>query len=920
MSELYWKIDPVDWDVVHNLSRSLHISDVMSSVLIRRGLLTPDQASLFLSEDGGTLCEPAVIPGMAEAVLIIQQALERKTRIAIYGDYDVDGICSTVILWECLLHLGAEDAVCYIPDRFDEGYGLNTEAIQRLAGQGVGLLITVDCGISSMEEAAYAASVGMDVVVTDHHTPGESLPAAAAVVNPKLGGPQEGADLCGAGVTYKLALELGKKDLSPALISSWLELVALATVADIVPLTGENRLLVKTGLEAMKKSRRLGLLALIEESRLVIQDLAGWHLGFVLAPRLNAAGRLASAGTAISLLITKDPQEARKLAQDLCRLNEERKRIEQAVFDEAACCVEQWDEPERQGILIIDGENWHHGVLGIAASRLAERYRRPVVLVSWEGLTGRGSARSVPGFNLYEALNACREWLSRFGGHAMAAGISITREQLDQFRKHIKQRALTMEPLPQPELKIDGVLAPEQITMDLAAELARLEPFGEGNPAPRFLIPRVWMQNPSLMGSKKEHYRALLQPGSLGVVGFRRAEWIYYPFTQCRMDVVAEIDIDTWQDRKRLRLKAVDMRPSYRNHETCDQGLTDLLDRGVKTLRSRQPVIFILPTCRLLEQFRHTLNQYFAEDLIRPLHGRLASEQRVSAHTQLTNGYPGFYLLTEAMWSYLSRSEQPALNSGLTVRLWPGGNAGDVVAVDTEAYPSSYPSYSIELFSPPIDAGKSALYYINHPHTRQRYYAEGISNADMTVPFCGYRESAAITDGLYLPSLPPGSGWPIVFADAPFSLHEAGSIVYWAQTGQDKADIKIAFDREQLDVNREILLELYPDRLLLRTVAAWLGQNGKKGVISGEARSLAEKISSTCSRQVSDRQLLACLHILEDLGLCHFRKKGSIMEIKTVANSMTALDLADSPYYLEGQGEKRAFAAMIDWINRNIAW
>lgn len=913
MSDCEWRLNPVDQTAVEGLRKTLLISEILASVLAGRGIDTPEQARLFLYGGINDLHRPTDIKGIEEAARLLDQAIRSGDRIAVYGDYDVDGVCSTVILMECLQTLGA-DCICYIPDRFDEGYGLNGDAIQRLAGQGVRLLVTVDCGINSVHEVELAGQLGIQAVITDHHTPEKQLPAAQVIVNPKLEAPERCRHLCGAGVVFKLVQHIGAGRLPPALISSWLELVALATVADIVPLQGENRILVKEGLLALKKSTRPGMKALIRESRINEPDLSSWHLGFVLAPRVNAAGRLANASLAISLMMADQPQPAQEMARELCRLNEERKRIEQRVFEEAACCVEQWKDSDRQGVLVIDGENWHHGVLGIAASRLVERYQLPVVLVSWEGSAGRGSARSVPGFNLYEALHACRDQLERFGGHAMAAGLELHREQVEPFREQIREQTIRLGTIPQVVRHYDGTLRADEIKEDLIRELKQLEPWGEGNPAPRFLISPASLERGALMGAPREHYRAVLQPGQLNLVGFRKPDWIHLPADVFWFEVVGELELDTYHEHRRIQIKAHDIWPLYRKKASCQEpSLIPVVDEMAARLQARQSVLCVFPTYRVWQRYCEMLAGWFLPSNIVFGHGHLSWPQRRDTVQKLAARRPGLYLLTQAFWQYLARREGLPSHPGLVVHFGEPG-AGEWAADTQQINYSPWPGdLNVERTQYLTGNDLPTLLYIHHRQTWQSLLEKNQGTVNSP--------GLAFTDGIKLCSNRLPRVDRVVFADPPFSFYEARAIASaLTVAGHVRTSVQACFHPDSLSDNEQYLQQIYPHREVIGKTAAWLRRHHQGGMVSGPLELLAENLAGEQQVVPDIRQLRASLQVLADLGLCRLRKKGSIIEINMLNPDSPTIDLADSPYYLEGLAEKKAWGELKHWINQQYVW
>ena len=495
-----WTIAPYDARAAAALASELELSDVAASVLVRRGYVEPQEARRFL-DAALPGHDPLLLGDMAVAVERIRAAIERGARICVHGDYDADGICATALAVLYLRELEA-DVVWHLPSRFEEGYGVSSETLDRLAGEGVGLVLTVDCGITAVDEIAAAKTSGLEVVVTDHHRPGSVLPDCPIVATRPSSYPFP--ELCGTGVVHKLGEALLGTD-HPA-VRRHLDLVALATIADVVPLVDENRALAFAGLRALASTRRVGLQALMRSAHVDPAAVDSGAVGFRLAPRINAAGRLCRPDVALELVLTEDPDEARRLAAELEDLNRERQVVEERILREAAGIVESMPEARRRRRgYVLWREEWHEGVIGIVASRLAERFSRPVVLVTGSHDRWKGSGRSVAQFDLHAALVACAQHLERYGGHRAAAGLSIDPAQLDAFSEAFAAYAdahLAQEDLYEPTV-VDAVVSAEDLTLDLAQELERLAPFGLGNPDVTLLVPATQPLTPSTVGEGK---------------------------------------------------------------------------------------------------------------------------------------------------------------------------------------------------------------------------------------------------------------------------------------------------------------------------------------------------------------------------------------------------------------------------------
>ena len=500
MQEGRWITRPCDWGHVEALAGALEVSETTATVLVRRGLDDVDDARAFLAAEPPAH-DAFALGDVAVAVERIRAAVAAGERICVHGDYDVDGISATAVAVLVLRELGA-NVEWRLPSRFEEGYGLAAETIERLAEDGVDLVLTVDCGITAVDEVAGARELGLDVIVTDHHRPGETLPDCPIVATRPSAYPCP--DLCGTGVVHTLARALLGDD-HPAL-SRLLDLVALATIADVVPLVDENRALAAAGLRALARTGRAGLQELMRSARVDPATVDATAVAFRLAPRINAAGRLGRPDLALELLLTDDRAQARELASTLEELNRERQGVEERILREAVATVESWpaDARARRGYVLWN-EGWHEGVIGIVASRLVERFHRPVVLVARSGEGWKGSGRSIPDFDLHGGLGACAEHLERFGGHRAAAGLTIAEDQLDAFADAFGRHAdaaLADVDL-RPVTMVDAVVPAGALTLDLAQELDRLAPFGLGNPEPTLLVASIEAIGASTVGDGK---------------------------------------------------------------------------------------------------------------------------------------------------------------------------------------------------------------------------------------------------------------------------------------------------------------------------------------------------------------------------------------------------------------------------------
>jgi single-stranded-DNA-specific exonuclease len=485
MAAATWELDSCSYAEVRGLADELAVDELTASVLVRRGFADAVDARAFL-EGAFPGHDPFSLGDMPEAVAVIREAVAADARICVHGDYDADGICATALAVLLLRELGA-DVASHLPSRFEEGYGLNGQTLTRLAEEGFDLVLTVDCGITAVAEVEHASRLGLEVVVTDHHRPGDAFPDCPVVATLKGEYPFPG--LCGTGVVWKLAQAL----LGPEhpFCDRHLDLVALATVADVVPLLDENRAIARTGLRRLAQTAKPGLRALMKVAHVDPAAVDESTIGFRLAPRINASGRLCRPEAALALLLTEDEGEAARLADELEALNRERQAVEERILREAVDEIESWPESRRRRRgYVVAGEQWHEGVIGIVASRLVERYHRPVVLIAGADGAWKGSGRSVPAFDLHGALGACATHLERFGGHRAAAGLSIRAEAVETFAAAFATHAdgvLSEDDLA-PATRIDAIVPGPKLTLGLCAELARLAPFGLGNPGVLLLV------------------------------------------------------------------------------------------------------------------------------------------------------------------------------------------------------------------------------------------------------------------------------------------------------------------------------------------------------------------------------------------------------------------------------------------------
>jgi single-stranded-DNA-specific exonuclease len=539
----------VEWTVksgspreARRLATALGVGETTARVLVRRGYASVEAAREFLDGRSPTH-DPRLLGDVEGACDAIQAAIASGTRICVHGDYDVDGICATALAVTCLRDLGA-DVGWHLPSRFEEGYGLSGATLQRIAEEGYGLVLTVDCGITAAEEAEEAKRLGLRVVITDHHRPGERLPDCPIVATRPSAYPFP--ELCGTGVAYKLAQALGAPNLDRQL-----DLVALATIADVVPVVDENRVLAIAGLKRLMLAERPGIAALMRTARVDPAAVDEGAVAFRLAPRINAAGRLCRPEAALELLLTEAREPAARLAEQLEELNRDRQAVEERILREAVEEIESWPEPQRRRrAYVVAGADWHEGVIGIVASRLVERYKRPVVLIAGTDGDWKGSGRSIGSFDLHAALGACAEHLERFGGHRAAAGLSIRPDRVDAFSAAFAAQAdsvLTEDDLT-PPLVVDAVVPGRACTLELADELRRLAPFGLGNPGVTLLVAGCELSDLQTVGEGKHlRFRALDEGGAAGsAIAFGYGSQLDRWRQVGAYDVAFRLEANTW--------------------------------------------------------------------------------------------------------------------------------------------------------------------------------------------------------------------------------------------------------------------------------------------------------------------------------------------------------------------------------------
>lgn len=563
-----WEVRPLDKERAAAFAQTYGVPFFLAMLMNIRGFDDAAHLREFLGE-GEPLSDPFLLKDMDKAAARITRAVDNMEKIAVYGDYDADGVTSTAMLYSYLETRGA-DVIFYIPQREGEGYGMNIGAVEYLKEQGVSLIVTVDNGISSVQEVARANELGIDVVVTDHHRPQEILPDAVAVVDayrPDDTSPYK--HFSGVGIAFKLlmALEDGAGDVED-LLEAYSDLAAIGTIGDIVPLTGENRTLIRAGLERLSQSDRPGVQALLENAGIAGKALTSTNVAFTLVPRINATGRMGAPERAVRLLISGYEEEAEVLSEEICADNEERRRVEAEIAEAAFADIEAKGYMKDR-VVVVDGENWHHGVIGIVASRVTERCGKPCMIISRGETEAKGSGRSIEGFSLFEAICACGDLLLKFGGHPMAAGITLKPENIEAFRKRINQYAAEHFPqMPTQTVTLDCKLNPAALSVSMAQSLTQLEPFGNGNPQPVFGLFNMELSNVTPVGGGG-HLRLTLEKNGAVITAMRfntKPEELPYHIGD-KIDLAVQLEAREFRGQPSLTVIVRDMKFAAFNTE-----------------------------------------------------------------------------------------------------------------------------------------------------------------------------------------------------------------------------------------------------------------------------------------------------------------------------------------------------------------
>ncbi len=554
-----WECYNLDNEKVEELVKKRHITNLLASILVNRGIIDGEKINVFLNPTRKDFYNPFLMPDMEIAVKRIVKAIENKEKIMIYGDYDADGITSITVLKKYLNEIGLKTGE-YIPNRLNEGYGLNKDAISKIYNDGYKLMITVDCGISGLEEVDYANSLGMEIIITDHHEPAEKLPEAIAVIDAKRKDNKYPFNqLAGVGVVFKLIQAISTElKLEEKEYLKYLDLVCIGTISDIVPLVDENRVIAKLGLKLIEKTKNIGLKTLLNIADL--KKIDSTAISFGVAPRINACGRMGFQEEALQLFLTEDSGEATKIAKRLVQFNQERQAKEKQIFEEVIEKIEK-DNKDKKCIVLAE-ENWHHGIIGIVASKITEIYYKPSILICLEGDKGKGSGRSIPGFDLYTALTKCSDYIEKFGGHSMAIGITIKKENFEKLKEAIEKYAQESNISDiMPIINIDKEINLKNINIEEVKSLELLEPFGEANKMPLFLLRNLKIDSIRALSGGKHLKLTLKQDNNIvDGIGFNMGDLSKEYLLGDKVDVVGTIEINSFGNKENIQINLKDIR------------------------------------------------------------------------------------------------------------------------------------------------------------------------------------------------------------------------------------------------------------------------------------------------------------------------------------------------------------------------
>ncbi|MDR1159176.1 MAG: single-stranded-DNA-specific exonuclease RecJ [Syntrophomonadaceae bacterium] len=906
----------------------LKISEFLANILINRGITNIEEARLFLYGSLEDLSLPEQLPGVTEAAQMIKTAIAGGQKIVVYGDYDVDGICSVFILLKAFEFLGIRGDY-YIPDRFSEGYGLNDSAVRKLSAAGYDLLITVDCGVTSVAEVDLALELGMKVIITDHHNPREILPSAQVLVNPKLQVNQtQNYYLAGAGVALKLAqMLLG--EIPEVSMKCFLDVAALATIADIVPLTGENRIIAKEGLIQMKHSAWPGLRALLNKKTLTDKEIDIRDVGFGLAPCINAAGRLRHANLALELLLAGDEQEALLKAEELVAMNELRKQIENNIYLQASDIVNMNPETLDGEIMILDSEDWHHGVFGITASRLSKATGKAVILVSWEGERGRGTARSRKGIDIFAAINEGSAYLQRFGGHKMAAGFVIEKKNYALFVETVKRwEKKPGNIIPDEDMtdfQIDAFIETNQINESLFKNLNLLKPFGEDNPEPVFMMRQEKIVYPELVGKEKEHLKFKLSGNMIDCVSFNQAGMISLTLSICYHDLAVNIRENHYYERVRTQLNVLDLKPSWLPDYTkkfSGDMTFDMLKQINADLARKKPVALVFPSLKMLLKYKQMLENFFSLSIVIELHGKIIRSQLLNNLEKLKNRTGHIFLISAVFWKEnILKQDVNITSAGYGFHNFADEAQMFMKRIEWQNYTAL------------TGWEQNSIVYLNRPSTLQRFQnANPQAIVDLGSDYSATRYSRQmvfrqsrngllLTDGCLLPDV---FGYPectgtVYCADPPFDKRELFLILSAEARNNCVIPVKVLFAREALEFNSDFLRKQCPDEKIVRAIWEELSST-RRSAITFEKQQLLAYFRQVLQRPVKWLEIVNIIRILEELNLCIFVKKGSIIEIKVKQPRDHYFDINDSYYFQELLTEIADYSFIKEEILHYLNW
>lgn len=561
-----WEICEYEEEIVKKVASENQVSELIATILVNREVVDKREVEMFLNPTRNDFHNPYLMPDMEQAVARLETAIKENEKMIIYGDYDVDGVTSITVLKKFLKDRGMTNVGYYIPKRLDEGYGLNKDAIEKISEEGYKLIITVDCGITAMEEIAYAYSLGMEVIVTDHHEPLDEIPKAVAVIDCKRKDseyPFKG--LAGVGVVFKLTQAISQRlGLEEKEYLKYLDIVCVGTISDIVPLVDENRVISKLGLKLIAQTRCLGLKSLLDVNVGKNSVINANTVSFGIAPRINACGRIGYEQEAVKLFMTENWVEARETTEKLNQYNRTRQEIEKNIFEEAKEIIEK-NSMQNNNTIVIGKEGWHHGVIGIVASKITEIYFKPTILIGFEDGIGKGSGRSVPGFDLHEALHSLGGYLEKYGGHEMAVGVTVKQEKFQEFAERLEEKAKEAHTEQiVPIISIDKEITPKELTIEMAESLLELEPYGTSNKTPIFLIKGLKIDSIRTLVEGK-HLKLTLQDGTniINCIGFNLGSYADEFLLGDKVDIIGNVEINVFNNIKNIQINMKDMRKSY---------------------------------------------------------------------------------------------------------------------------------------------------------------------------------------------------------------------------------------------------------------------------------------------------------------------------------------------------------------------